>query len=163
MYTKPKGLLPNITAFFGFAIPGISLIFYLPTLGEIIRIANFSIVDLTGGIVFTVVILFFPFYIGIFLASIFPDIKVDEHGIRYRYLEFFTGIIQWAEIERAAMRGEYLIVQVARPGLPLLNGLYFKSLLARVLGYSNPTIIISADSSFRDELLERITKMGRPY
>lgn len=156
MYAKPKGLLPSLVALVGLLIPMIAIILYLPVGGKIINSMTYSLVDTTGSLVFTAIILFFPFFFGILFSSMFPEIKIVKQGISYRFWQFFDGIIKWEEIEAVIVQKDVVVITISRPGIPLFNGLYFNKLHGLILKKMVPVLLVSLDISARDELLQVI-------
>lgn len=156
MYIKPRGLLPNLTALVGFLIPGGAIILYLPIAHEVIGPAASSLSDKTAGLVFTLILFFFPFFFGIFFSSLFPEIKLTQHGIAYRYWQFLGGTVKWEEIETAIVKKNMIILGISRRGIPLFNGLYFYTLHGMLFRLGLPVLLISVDSTSRQELLQML-------
>lgn len=158
MYIKPRGLLPNITALVGFLIPGGAIILYLPIAHKVIGPAANSFLDKTAGLMFTLILLFFPFFFGIFFSSMFPEIKLTQHGIAYRYWQFLGGAVKWEEIEFAIVKDDMIILGISRPGIPLFNGLYFYALHGMLFRLILPTLLVSVDAESRQKLLQMLEK-----
>ena len=158
MYTKPKGLLPNITALVGFLIPGSAIVMYLPVSAKIFGLDGGSFLDKTGGLIFTMIILFFPFFFGVLLSSMFPEIKIEKQGIAYRYWQFLGGMIKWEEIDSVIVEKGFSIIVISRPGIPLFNGLYFNKLHGRIFKVNFPVLLASIGITAQDELIQTIDK-----
>jgi hypothetical protein len=158
MYIKPRGLLPNVTALVGFLIPGSAVILYIPIAHEVIGPAANSFLDKTAGLVFTLILLFFPFFFGIFFSSMFPEIKLTQHGIAYRFWQFLGGAVKWEEIEFAIVKDDMIILGIFRRGIPLFNGLYFYALHGMVFRLGLPVLLVATDSESRQELLQMVEK-----
>jgi hypothetical protein len=156
MYTKPRGLLPNITALVGFLIPAGAIILYLPTAHTVIGPGASSFLDKTAGLVFTLIFLFFPFFFGIFFSSLFPEIKLTQHGIAYRYWQFLGGTVKWEEIEFAIVKNDRIILGISRRGIPLFNGLYFYALHGMIFRLGLPVLLVATDAESRQELLQML-------
>src|SRR4030067_1240678 len=132
MYTHQKGFLPTITSsiavlLFVLAFVGsifsvysywISIRLIHPETDVVIRMTNISVNYLILVAIFTL--------ISLILGGMFPDINVNQSGIRYRYFLFIHGIVKWDELKaftNIKILPNYSAIVISRTGFILINGL----------------------------------------
>jgi hypothetical protein len=85
---------------------------------------------------------------GIVIAGLFPELKVVDEGIKYRYLSLLTGTIVWAEIEALAeprfLKGVSALI-ISRQGYNFFKpkGLFVNRLYGQLFGFGEPIILVS--------------------
>ena len=152
---KPRGFLPNLAALLGLLIPGCSFILFLPSISKLFRYEA-SFLENSGVLVFSMIILGFPIFWGLFFSGLFPFIKITQQGIAYCYLEFFGGVVRWNEIEAVSVRKDFLLIRISRSGLPIFNGLYFNKFYGRLFKIGDPILLVWLEKKDNDAILQRI-------
>ncbi len=165
MYKIQWGILPIAATLLGTAmlITGliVSLSFAVPDMLEQARQQPFSAVNLAISLiveVITALLFLFPlWFIGGFLISLFPTIRLVDRGVQYRAL-IFTSIIHWREVDHIIQFSNgYAAVAINGSVIPGLNRFYFNQILGLMLRRSYPLLLISPSLADHDEILVTIS------
>ena len=123
-----------------------------------------SIKDLTLEVVLVLVshliilIIFLPAIL--ILGGMFPAMRVEKSGLKYRYLGFLGGNIQWDEIDeiinlKRPQNAKAIVI--SRRGFFLFNGLWLNTVLGLIFtGQPVQILILTKEMSKREHLLEEI-------
>lgn len=164
MYKVQRGALPFIASLFGafLLVLGmfVSLNFAIPDVMGYVSQRPFSAANLAVDILANVITMLFMlsplWFIGAFLVSLFPEIRLVENGVKYRVL-VFTGILKWREIDHVIrLRNDYVAVTINRKGLYFLNGLYFNRLQGIFIRHEQPVLLLAPGLEDREALLQEI-------
>ena len=96
--------------------------------------------------------------VGLIIAGSFPELRIVENGLKYRYL-FVKGLVRWDEMEElvALKRPQgCLALVIKRKGFALFNGLWINALYGTGIGHENPVVLISRGLEQRAEFLSEI-------
>jgi hypothetical protein len=169
MHAVQRGTLPAITSLLSFALPAWVLVMDLDYIFRNIDTRIPKILEQSDMPVWVAVVLvlfftmFFPVFFGMLLASFFPTIEIRRDGLNCSYWEFINCRVKWEEVESLAYYPNgYIVLRIEKRGLPILNGLYFYSLQARILRTRLPVVILSPGLEKRNELIEEILKKASP-
>ena len=152
MYHRQKGRLPRLARLLGLLLPGIYILLTARFIPE--YYASFF-ADATSANAFQYFLLLTYFSVGLYLwpilvallcFSIFPQIAIDDPGLKYRYLHFFNGRIRWQEIEKIVIYPNGIAALIiSRRGMSLFNGLYMFRVHALLVHLPGPVLLVSSE------------------
>jgi len=101
---------------------------------------------------------FIPFwFVGMFCACLFPEIKITPNGIKYRVLFFNPLLIPWNEVEDLRqLKGNTMALFFVTKGSFLIRGQYFNRLFSVLLRDDNLVIFLAPGLVNRDKILKEI-------
>jgi hypothetical protein len=165
MYIQQKGFLPAITS--SIAV----ILFVVVIVGSIFSIFDYwvnirliySEADVVSSMInvsvsYIILVSIFTL-ISLFLGGMFPDLKVNQSGIGYRYFLFIHGIVKWNEIkaiDNLKKIPNYKVIVVSRKGFILVNGLWLNMLYGLITGFGEPVLLISSKFEQREKILIEI-------
>ena len=165
MYSHQKGFLPAITSsiaviLFVFVIVGsiFSVFDYWVNIRLIYSEADVVVKMINVSISYIILVVIFTL-ISLFLGGMFPDIKVNQNGIRYRYFLFIHGLVKWNELtafDNLKRIPNYKVIVISRKGFILANGLWLNMLYGLITGFGEPVLLISSKFDDREKILVEI-------
>lgn len=163
MYSNQSGCFVYITQIIGLGIIGGGIMQFMdnipliPSIIEEAPIWEFAITFILMG--------FLIFYLGLFFVSMFPQIRVANKGIKFKYLLSTPGkIIKWDEIDeivninKPKILKDYKAVVIRKKGFSMLNqkGLHFQALHGLLIGSDLPVILLSPSLLNQDDIIGQI-------
>lgn len=162
MYYRQKGFLPIITRISGL----LSILYFVVAATFGFSTLVEEEIQIWISLVVSMVVFLIPSIFGLWLISLFPDFRIVDGGVKYKYLEIFKGFITWDEIEEIneinsnwIFRGSIALV-ISRKGYSFFRrkGLFLQSTHGMLVNSEYPILLLSRGLKTRQEIIDQITK-----
>jgi hypothetical protein len=169
MFKKQRGVIPYLTFIIATIVlvfaALVSLNFAIPDIIDHAMRRPFSAVDLVFEALINLVTALFLlsplWFVGGFLASLFPELRLVDEGVKCRSI-VFTGIIKWSEIDHMIrLPNAYVALTIHRRGVSFMNGLYFNRVQGMIIRHERPVLLIAPGLDDHDALLGEIRSRSR--
>ena len=169
MYNRQRGIFPRVATILGFVLIGYAAFVWVDVVStKIVQNRTIQIIYTSGDffrdIIWSVLgslFILFPFWFtGIFLLSIFPEVRMITDGIKYRPF-LSPRLVYWNEIESLIqLKNKVVAVNFRKKGNCILNGTCFHRLHSMLIQGDDFMLFLAPGLEHRDEILKKIMEMS---
>jgi hypothetical protein len=163
MYFRQKHYLATIESILGLLIAICTLLSGTRIIFLLLNSENYADPGDGERYVRVIFVMLLATLISTIMVGMFPDIKVEDRGIRYRLFYIYTMLIKWEEMEDILfLRNGFIALGISRPGVSLFNGLYLNKLYSHIIKYDQPILFLSPGLEKKEEILQEIIEKSHP-
>lgn len=162
MYSSQTGKFPIITRIVGLFL----IVYFLVAAFRGFFILIGEEIPIWISLLVPLLVTLIPGIFAVWLISLFPDIRIADRGVRFKYLDIFKGVINWDEIEGIyEVKSNWLfrgciVLTISRKGYNFLTRkrLVLQASHGRLVNSEYPILLLSRGLKNRQEFIDQIMK-----